>query len=437
MNRRDFLLNATASGFSLAMAMGATELRADPLEAAKKKPSGPPVNCAVIGLGTQGQAILASLARLGPDFANISTICDTYDSPGFLKRSTAIVPAAKFVKDYHQVLDDKAVKAIFIATPSHKHTQIALDAISAGKHVYCEAPLANDLDQAKSIAKAAIAAPTMFMPGLQVRSNAQAEHVLKFIRSSYLGTMTSGRAQYHNRTSWKLGWPDEARASDLNWRLSKVTSMGLVGEVGIHQIDTATWYFKALPISVTGASALIERKDGRDVADNVQCIIQYPNDINFLYDASLTTSYDSIKPTNAYEVFCGTKGTIQLRDQKAWCFKESDANDVGWETFARKDDYTIGVPKNNTGIKLGTGIALVADASKQLALGATSVKDTTDVTKTSLYQAIEALLTAIQTNKKPEVTALEGYQATVVANKCNEAAITGTKINFQPEWFTL
>ena len=54
--------------------------------------------------------------------------------------------------DYKRALDDKSVQAVYVATPSHKHFQIIKDAIAAGKHVYCEMPLASELEEAKAIA---------------------------------------------------------------------------------------------------------------------------------------------------------------------------------------------------------------------------------------------------------------------------------------------
>src|SRR6476469_8560696 len=108
MNRRDFIQTAAASAFTLGATIGAAELRA---EEKKDAPSGPPVNCAVIGLGDQGQAILASLAKMGTGKAPITAICDSFKAPVFLKRSTDIAPTAAVLDDYRRVLEDKKVQA--------------------------------------------------------------------------------------------------------------------------------------------------------------------------------------------------------------------------------------------------------------------------------------------------------------------------------------
>jgi predicted dehydrogenase len=396
------------------------------------KPAGPPVNVAVIGASFQGRNILTSLAKMGAGSAPVVSVCDSFSTPSFQKKVTAIVPSAAFVADYRKVLDDKSVQAVFIATPSHKHKQIALDAIAAGKHVYCEMPLSHDIAEARAIAMAGKDSKATFQAGLQQRSNMQAHHVLKFIRSDALGTVVGGRAQWHSRNSWKQGWPTPEREKELNWRLYNASSSGLIGEIGVHQIDTASWFFGAMPIAVSAYSGIFGWKDERDVPDTVQAVFEYPKNLRYVYDATLVNSFDG-----PYEQFMGSDCAIQLRDQRAWMFKETDAKTIGWEVFARKDPLQIGNPVNGTGIQTGSGIALVADATKQLALGLQPGAVGTDVSKTSLYQAVDSFLNCVRTGKKAEAGALEGYQATVVAIKANEAALKNTRLVFEPDVFKL
>lgn len=401
--------------------------------AAPDKPKTPPINCAVIGLSTQGQAILSTLAKMGTG-APVVAICDTYKAPVFVRRSTEILQSTSvpFYEDYRKVLDDKNVQAVFIATPSHKHKQIVLDALAAGKHVYCEAPLAVDLEEARAMCRAGAAAKTVFQPGLQMRSNMQYKHVLHFIKAEALGTVVMARSQWHNRTSWRRVAPSDTRQDELNWRLSKASSLGLLGEVGIHQLDVANWFLNALPVAISGNGGILAYNDGRDIQDTVQCVLEYPGNIRFIYDATLTNSFDG-----SYDAFFGTKSAIQMRDQRAWMFKEADAPPLGWETFARKDTFSIGKPEDGSGLKMGEGIALVADASKQLARGLTPGSIGTDLKKTSLYQSLDAYLDTIRAKGKPWVSAEEGYQANVLAAKANEACLKNTRIELTKEMFTL
>jgi len=302
------------------------------------------------------------------------------------------------------------------------------------------------MDEAREIARAGKGAKSVFQSGLQARCNLQALHVGRFVHSSALGKITESRAQWHTKTTWRSANPAPEREAELNWRLKRETSPGLTGEVGIHQIDTASWYLKSQPLSVAGYGGILLYNDGRDVPDTVQCVVEYPRNVRLTYDATLTNSFDG-----AYELFMGSDAAIILRDQRAWMFKEADASQLGWEVFARKDEMIIGDVGAGSGIKLGTGIALVADATKQLALGKQPGEVGTDVTRTSLYQAIEGFLKSCQkgervaakektdTDPNPPLVpgAVEGYEATMVGIKANEAVLSGGKVVFQADWFTL
>jgi predicted dehydrogenase len=434
ITRRSFLAGgavlAGAAGEALAQAKAPAKAPAKPAAkpAAKPvtpaKPAGPPpptVNCAVIGLGPQGRDILASLSRVPG--SNIVSVCDTYQ--GSFSRAKKVVPNAETVTDYRKILDRKDVPAVFIATGTHQHKQIVTEAIQAGKHVYLEAPLAHTVEEAKAIALAGKGSAQIFQVGLQNRANPQHHHVQKFLHSSVLGTVTRGRGQWHKRQSWRKPAPSNERESQINWHLDEKISPGLIGELGIHSLDTANWFLKATPVSVQGfGSLLVWKEDGRSVPDTVEVVVEYPNGVRFYYDATLTNSYDG-----QYESFCGTDAAVLLRDQRAWLFKEADAPLLGWEVYARKEEYGD-----------ETGICLVADASKQLAEGKIpgKQKQVVDPGKNALFFACEAFLNSIRDpKKKPDCGALQGYQATVTALKANEAVRNGTKIVYQKEWFDL
>lgn len=426
LKRRELLGRGSALALGLlvggAAGLHAEELQAPPPPQQPAAPKTPvkPVVCAVIGLGDQGRTILGALNYVPG--ATVKYVCDNY--AGAHKRALSLVPKATAVTEYRKVLDDPAVQAVWVATPSHQHKQIVLDALQAGKHVYCEAPLASSIADARAIAQAAKnAAPKLiFHAGLQQRTNPQHNHVVKFVRTGALAKVAQAKAQWHKKTSWRRAAPTDARQNALNWRLRKDTSSGLMGEIGIHQVDVANWYLNARPVSVAGFGGILAWKDGRQVPDTVQCIFEYPGDVHLAYDATLANSFDG-----AYELFQGTDAAVMLRDGRAWMFKEADAPALGWEVYAYKE-------------KVGddTGIALVADATKLLAEGKEPGKNReTDPTRGALYFACEAFLTGIRENKPTPCGPAEGYEATVTAIKAHEAVMSGSKIVYAKEMFDL
>jgi predicted dehydrogenase len=448
-NRRDFLKNTSLA--TLMAMMGGVELRAQNTSSAAPGaqdtltpiPPPPPVNFGVIGLNEWGREILHQLSLM--PYAPVVAICDNY--PHALRKAAADAPNAKQYADYKELLGDANVQGIVIATPTGTHREIALAAIAAGKHVYCEAPLANTIDDAKAIATAARdAVKILFQPGLQERSHPQRHFLVPYIRGGALGKDVTARAQSHQKNSWRRESPNAQRASDLNWRLDQKTSTGLMGEVGVHQIDAASWFLKTRPVAVTGFSALIFWQDGRDVPDTVQTVYEFPGGVNLLYDATLCTSFDA-----TYELYYGTESTIMCRDSKAWQFKEADAPLGGWEVYARKDTFYkesgIQLVANGSHQTALTG-GVAADAypntplwyaldafARNVGLVGGAVKDFVDLygdtDPKALTDKIKALITY------PAATWQEGFEATVMAIKGNEAAVKKQKIMFQNEWFEL
>ena len=446
-NRRDFLKGGSLA--TLMAMMGGVELIAQPASEpkAETKP-GSIVKVAVIGLGPWGREILDQLARipLKDTHAEVVAICDNY--PAMLRRSASKAPGATQAEDYKAVLDNKDVQAVIIATPSHLHKDIAIAALKAGKHVYCEAPLATTADDAKAIALAAKdAVGQVFQTGLQMRSDPQRHFLFPFIRSGALGKPVMARAQWHKKQSWRAASPNAEREKAVNWRLDKVLSPGLIGEIGIHALEQAGWFFNVEPIAVTGFSSTMLWKDGREVPDTVQAVIEYPGGLRFSYDASLATSFDA-----EYELLYGSDATVMMRDSKAWMFKEVDSALLGWEVYARKDNFYK-----------ETGIVLAAGSSKQTAL----VDKPTDggpAALPPLYHSLAAFLAncpevsnavedfktmfdpkdkaGLATNLqsltlKPYAGYREGYAATVLALKANEAAKGNQRIELKKEWFEL
>jgi predicted dehydrogenase len=440
VNRRDFLKSGSFA--TLMTMLGGVQLFAQGVPE-EPKPAGPKVKTGIIGLGAWGREILSTLNRL--EQAEVAAICDTY--PAFLRRSATSAPKAAQTEDYKTILDNKEIKAVIVATPTYLHKDIAIAALKAGKHVYCEAPLAHTIEDARAIALAAREAKKqVFQTGLQMRADPQRHFLLPFIRSGALGKMVMARAQWHKKQSWRTASPNPEREKALNWRLSKATSLGLMGEIGIHQIDQACWFLNARPTSVIGfGSNTFWRDDGRDVFDTIQAVFEFPGSVRLSYDCTLANSFDA-----DYEMYYGTDAAVMLREHKAWMFKEVDSPLLGWEVYARKDAFYK-----------ETGIALMAGGSKQTSLDDNALKQ--QAMPTPLEKGLEAFLRTAndlssaeedfiasygddpagllehlaKVKRERAAGYLEGFHAAVTAIKANEAIVSGQKVTFQKEWYEL
>ena len=418
IDRRDFLKGAAATVALLMAAEGLGISDVAAAEATDAPVPGAPVKIGVIGLGQWGKEIVTELAKMPS--ANVTAICDTYEA--YVNRAAKIATNAKTFADYKQLLGSPDVEAVVIATPSHLHKEIALAAIAAGKHVYCEAPLASSIDEAKTIALAGQGSKQVFQVGLQGRANPLFQHVSRFVKSGCLGDMAEAHAQVNKRQSWKRMAPSSEREKEMNWRLSKQTSAGLAGELGIHSLDLANWYLDALPVSVTGFGMIAGWNDGRDVPDTVQCVIEYPKGVRMVFSSTLVSSF-----SGDYTLFQGSDSSLMLRDTRGWMIKEADSALIGWEVYARKEQ-----------VYDETGICMIANATKILKEGKEPGKEgALKLAHTSLYSALESYTRSIRENSKPAAGALEGYQAAVTAIKANDAILAGSKIAYTPDMFEL
>src|ERR1700744_6484319 len=106
-----------------------------------------------IGVGGKGEGDIANFYASG--FAEIAYLCDVDDRRSANSRRK--FPKAKYYKDWRQMLDkeSKNFDAVSVSTPDHNHAIIALSAMSMGKHVYVQKPMAHDIGEVRQMTKAA------------------------------------------------------------------------------------------------------------------------------------------------------------------------------------------------------------------------------------------------------------------------------------------
>ncbi len=159
---------------------------------------------------------------------------------------------ASYETDWRRLIERDDIDLIDICTPGNTHAEIAVAALEAGKHVLCEKPLANSVEEAELMAAAADAAAARgvySMCGFSYRRTPALALAKRMVDAGRLGRIRQVRAQYLQ------DWLSDADAP-LTWRLDKSKSgSGALGDIGAHSIDAAQWI---TGLNITGVSALLE-----------------------------------------------------------------------------------------------------------------------------------------------------------------------------------
>jgi predicted dehydrogenase len=154
--------------------------------------------------------------------------------------------------DWRRLVERADIDLIDICTPGDSHAEIAIAALQAGKHVLCEKPLANTVEEAEQMAAAASSAAergVWAMCGFTYRRTPALALARQLVQAGRIGTVRQVRAQYLQ--DW-LHDPD----APMTWRLDKSKSgSGALGDLGAHLVDTAQWLTGQ---EIIGVSAILE-----------------------------------------------------------------------------------------------------------------------------------------------------------------------------------
>lgn len=205
--------------------------------------------------------------------------------------------------DYRQVLDIPEIDYVTIATPEHWHSQMTIDAMDAGKAVYCEKPMTHDIPQAQAVMKKQKETGRPLQVGVQAMSDDSYSSAAKAIEEGVIGQVVQAQIEYVRRydkqgpwrspeitdstpqpadLDWKA-WLGHAKQIEWNphhyfeWRNYSAYSGGICTDLFIHRITRIMKACNLLyPRRVVGMGGIWQWPDGRDLPDNFELIAEYP-----------------------------------------------------------------------------------------------------------------------------------------------------------------
>lgn len=350
MSRRGFLANGAlvASAMALPAKSYARVLGANDR-----------IGIAVVGAGIQGGAHLVTCKDL-KDSNNLAFhgVADCWKTRA--EQGAAMV-GTDAVVDYRRLLDRKDVDYVVIAVPEHRHLPMVLEAMDAGKAVYCEKPLTHTIEEAQTVAKKQTETGCPVQVGVQSTSDACYASAAKAIADGVIGQVVQAQIEYVHPQN-KLGLfrevglnPDMPKPDDLDWsawlgdapnvpwnprhyyewRCYSEYSGGIATDLFIHRISRIIKACKlTYPRRVVGMGGIWLWNDGRNLPDNFEMICEYPQGITVHVLGSLSNRMD------LEHLIRGYRGTLYF-NRDGWVAKDSDGKELASDKAPPKEDLHL------------------------------------------------------------------------------------------------
>jgi predicted dehydrogenase len=233
--------------------------------------------------------------------------------------------------------------AVANVTPDAIHHPTTMQLLAAKKHVFCEKPLAENFALANEMASAADKAGLINMVNLTYRNDAALHAARKFVSDGEAGEIRHVEANY--RQSWLVGdhWGHWADSPTWLWRLSeKHGSLGVLGDVGIHILDYATFAAGQTPVAIQSRLKTFEKAPSNTPANTIGEYVLDANDTammmgelsggaQLMIQASrFMTGYDNVLELKIF----GTRGAVEITHREGWneirCCKGSNIHTMAW-----------------------------------------------------------------------------------------------------------
>jgi len=322
LDRRSFLIAGGLTALASAKAFGANDK----------------LRIGIIGAGGRMRQLLDSAENTGIPFEIVS-VCDVYAPRREEVKTRTSAANATTSGDYRNVLDDKSIDAVIIATPDHWHVRIAAAALAAGKDVYLEKPVTHSLEESETLQKSVRSSRQILQCGMQQRSWPHFRNAVDLIHGDALGQITQVRTYWwQNYAHWvpkpidvgQLDWkqwlggaPDQPFSEEKyhRWRWFWNFGGGAMTDLFTHWIDVAQWAMKAdQPAMALMLGDKYVFKEW-ECPDTIQAAFRYPG-FDVVYEGMMSSSIDD----GGLE-FRGTEATLKINRTGMSVFHENVKGD--------------------------------------------------------------------------------------------------------------
>jgi len=327
-SRRQFL-QKTAGAATASLAATVIPLHSEPLFAATDVAPSDRVRFGIVGVGMEGSGLLTNAIQL-PGVECVAA-CDLYDGRHELAREIVGKPIMT-TRRYKELLDNKEIDAILIAVPDHWHKQVFVDAVLAGKDVYCEKPMSHTPADGIAMVEAAKKTDRITQIGAQRTSSVLCAKAKELYDNGAIGDlnlieMTLGRNDPTG--SWEYPPPPDLSPENLDWetwlgtapkksfdpylfarwRCWREYGTGLAGDLMVHLLSGMQFVLgiNEAPSKVSAFGGIYRWKDGRNTPDVHPVLFEYKGVPAYM---RLSLGCETAEVTR----FMGSHGIIELTE---------------------------------------------------------------------------------------------------------------------------
>lgn len=350
ITRRDFIKDSAMAGAGLALLGGLGPARA--LGANDR------IRVAVLGSGQRAQYLMKLFGQQ-PE-VEIVAVADVY-APHREEALKLAAPGAAGTLEYREVLDRQDVDAVIIGAPDHWHRQMLIDAVHAGKDVYCEKPIMHSIEEGEAMVRAVEETRRIVQTGTQQRSW---EHYIlgkHIVDSGKLGKITFVHTYWYQNYFSSQGWnalkkvdtsqldwkrflggaPDQPFTPEkfVWWRFFWDFGGGILTDLMTHWIDVIQWYMdQSAPktATTTGEVYLMNWQ----CPDTITAVYEFPGNFTVTFTGALNDSIDD----GGIE-FRGTEATLKVDRTRLAVYPEG----VRWASGTQAPEPVIFVRSEHDG----------------------------------------------------------------------------------------
>ena len=230
------------------------------------------IGVALVGLGYYAAELLAPALQLTRHCRLAGLVSGTPAKLGEWQRKYGIADANLYsYDDFHRIADNDEIDVVYIATPNHVHRSLGEIAARAGKHVWCEKPMAMDAAEGEAMIKACRDNRVQLAVGYRMQHEPNTRRFMAMAKERPFGRIVKLRAD----AGW-FGWRDGA---DDAWRLDPARGGGAMYDMGVYCINAARYCTGMEPLAVQAWDETARRELFKGVDETMRFRLEFPEDI--------------------------------------------------------------------------------------------------------------------------------------------------------------